>query len=277
MFKDVKDREVLKTSEIVAFESVQAKSPRGNNNYVFFKDNLKIIGRTYEHKIGYDSFKEIFYTKKIAEGKQDQHYLIVKINPAIRQGLSLYEYIVFIFDDSNISDVDVKLSDEVSQKYPKLKKSYSGSAGEIFLKIIKAFTNLEEEDNGNFQTSNQKNGVKCSIKAFEGEIHPLKDCLLFLPKAIKIPLKEINIVEFSRINISSRTAKTYDMKIFMLDGSAHNFNALDKDEFNSIERYFSKNNIEVRSEVIANDVSTEAEDETTDDYYEEETQDDTDY
>lgn len=227
LIKHLKENAVKK-NELITFESIQTVFPRGKMNYVFYDDYIKIIGKTHSHKVFYGDIKEIYLVDKDLNDK----YCAIRIEP-LRQGNTSYDFLVLSFDDSE-SDFEVG------------EKAYKGLLGETFVDLICDLAGVRVEKG--------TKPLKCILKAYEGAIYILEKALLFLPKAVLVPTESITLVEFSRINFSRLASKTFDMKV-MADGVQYNFDGLPKEEFNSLEQFFSNNDVKVRSEVIADHLS----------------------
>lgn len=129
---------------------------------------------------------------------------------------------------------------------------------DVFVEIFKTLTNTEVI-RSRFTTNDKMRGLKCTFKAYEGQIYPLDGCLIFLPRSLRINIKDIHSVEFSRINVSSLQAKTFDMTISTDINYA--FNGLYKEDFGILEKYFTENNIPIRSEVFDEVISSDEEEE----------------
>ncbi|RVD90991.1 nucleosome-binding factor SPN subunit POB3 [Tubulinosema ratisbonensis] len=214
-----------KSKELIIFEEIQTLSPKVKNNYVFFKEYLKIVGPSNNIKI---LFSDIFFAIQIKDT------LSLKVSP-FRIGETSYEFLALKFDDSLV-DFEVE------------GKKYEGKIGECFLSLLLSLTN----DLSLIQSD--KSGYRCVNKALEGNLFLLPEGLFFLPKPIFIPLKDISLVEFSRAYYSSTTSKTIDLKV-MTDHFTYKFDGISKDCFNELEVFFGDNNIKARSEVLVEDVS----------------------
>lgn len=230
--------------DLVTFEAITMVYPRGKNNFMLYKDYFRIIGYSYDHKIYYKNVKDIFFLEKNYISDQDK-YIALSLETPIRQGLTKYYLIVLSFGNE---EVDVDINDS------RLEKRYNGLLSDVFIDI---FEHLVEVDaiTSKFITSDKRRGLKCTYKAYEGQIYPLDGCLIFLPRSIKINIKDIFSVEFSRINVSSLQAKTFDMTISA--ETNYTFNGLYKEDFGILEKYFNENNVTIRSEVFDEVISSE--------------------
>lgn len=228
-------RESSSKSELVTFESIQTVFPRGKMNYVFYEDYVKIIGQTHSHKLFYSDIKEMYLVDKDLNDK----YCAIKIEP-LRQGNTKYDFLVLSFDDA---ECDFEAND----------KSYKGLLSDVFTELVCDLASVQVEKG--------KNPIKCISKAYEGAIYILEKSLLFLPKAVLINVSDITLVEFSRINFSRLTSKTFDMRI-MSDGMLYNFDGLPKEDFSTLEQFLCSHGVKVQSEIIADNFSDDDESET---------------
>ncbi|KAM0676553.1 FACT complex subunit [Binucleata daphniae] len=261
---EIKERnELVKSNEITTFEALQSLVPRGKNNYMFYDNHLKMVGSTYEHKILYSNVKQLFYLKK----ENNEYYLAIETDPPIRQGQTRYSFIVMILKDVE-DEIKLNLSAEIKIKFPELKDEYTGCVGKSFYEVIKAFARPKISTVGSFTTLNNGKSLRCSLKALDGHLYPLDDSMIFMPKAIYMPLREIHNAEFSRVDVSKFAAKTFDMKITTSEKD-YMFTSLPKEDFGQLEQYFTEKNIKITSEVIAEEVSYSSEEDAEDDDYSE--------
>ncbi|KAG0417919.1 FACT complex subunit POB3 [Dictyocoela roeselum] len=255
LLRDITERcTQLKAQSVATFEAIQSLYPRGKNTFVFYPSFVKMVGRTFEHQIFFSSIQMMWFLENQKDGEKEQ-FLVLKIDPAIKQGQTRYEHLVLSFEDCS-EDIEVNLDDELKKRKPNLKSQYNGDLGESFTTILEELSGIKATRQGDFATSDNQRRIKCYTKAYEGHIYPLDDCILFLTKVIYMRHVDIRVVEFSRINISAHTGKAFDMKVITFDGQ-YLFNSLLKEEFGALERYFAKHNINIRSEVLANDVEEE--------------------
>ncbi|WUR04655.1 FACT complex subunit POB3 [Vairimorpha necatrix] len=239
--------------DLVIFENITMIYPRGKNNFMLYKEYFRIIGYSYDHKIYYRNVKEIYCLDKNYVTDKDK-YIILNLDQPIRQGLTKYNLLVLAFSNEEI-DIDINDS--------RLEKRYTGLLSDVLIDI---FERLLECDSisSKFLTTDKRRALKCTYKAYEGQIYPLENCLIFLPRSIKINIKDIHSVEFSRINVSSLQAKTFDMTISA--EANYTFNGMYKEDFGILEKYFNENNVTIRSEVYDEVISSEeSEGEITDD------------
>lgn len=104
---------------------------------------------------------------------------------------------------------------------------------------------------GDFRTNKNEEALKCSVKASDGHLYPLKNSLIFIHKpVIWIKLSEIKFVEFSRIGQlgGSGTSRSFDVSITkMKDDATVTFAGIDKEEQKNLMNYFKLKNVKVRT------------------------------
>lgn len=230
--------------EILSIEDLSLSYPRGKFNFVFFQEYFRLVGSSYDHKIYYKGVTSLYVLEK-SYISNDEKYVLIGVEPAVRQGQTKYEFIVASFDDC---EIEMTVDDE------RLKEEYSGLLATSFVEIMEALC-VVKPIRSTFATKDGMRSLRCATKAYEGQLYPLNDCLLFLPRAIRLDLKSISLVEFSRINLSTMQAKTFDMTIFC--NGAHTFISIPKEEFGALEQYFSDKQIKARSEIIEDTMSSD--------------------
>jgi structure-specific recognition protein 1 len=103
---------------------------------------------------------------------------------------------------------------------------------------------------GEFKSSKGDEAIKCSVKASDGFLYPLKSSLMFINKPISyIKLSEIKYVEFSRIGSSGMpSSRSFDLTVARLtDNSSITFAGIDKDEYKNLSAYLKDKGIKMRS------------------------------
>ena len=106
------------------------------------------------------------------------------------------------FDRDQEYRVKVNLSPEqLKEKYnDKLQPELEGPLYDVLSKLFKELMNINILIPGDFRTNKGEEALKCSVKASDGHLYPLKSSLIFIHKpVIYIKLSEIKFVEFSRI------------------------------------------------------------------------------
>lgn len=256
--KNLRERsEIGQVKSIIAFETLNNVSPRGKSDYIFSENYIRVLGRTYEHKVLYSSIRRIMVLEQ-----EKVVNIIINVDPSIKQGQTRYNFINLLFEKGIVEDFEIELDDDLRSKYPTLKEKYAGELHETFIEIIELFTKQKVQVSEGFRTKANQIFLSCALRALEGLLFPIADAVIFLPKVIYMPHREIRLVEFYRVDVSVMTSKSFDMKIITYD-TAYLFSSIDKDEFGALEKYFSDSNVEIRVEIVENEIPPEEEDDTT--------------
>lgn len=100
-------------------------------------------------------------------------------------------------------------------------------------KLFKALAKINILIPGEFRSAKGDEAIKCSVKASDGHLYPLKSSLLFILKPIYyVKVSEIKSVEFSRLGGKSAgmpASRSFDMTVTLLkDDSSMTFAGIDK-------------------------------------------------
>jgi structure-specific recognition protein 1 len=95
-----------------------------------------------------------------------------------------------------------------------------GPLFDILSRLFKEIIKINILIPGDFRTSKGEDCIKCSVKASDGNLYPLKSSLIFIHKpVIYIKHSEIKFVELSRIGQlggSGMPSRSFDMTITKL-------------------------------------------------------------
>lgn len=252
---DLKTTTNLETQEFYKIEGIKTAYPRGRSDLIFYNGFLKLIGKTYEHKITYDSIGDIYFLEK-QDGYETLNYFICSLKNPIKQGISFYDHIAFLIEEKDYFEIECANFTEARKFYKDISPAYENTGEKVFSELLSVFCKKEIEKSDVLQTTDENNYINCSLRAYSGSLHFLDSHLIFLPKVHVIDIKSIISVEFARINISAATAKTFDMKI--IGETNFDLNGFNKDTLGILEKYFDERNIKMTTEVIQ-DVSSEDE------------------
>lgn len=111
---------------------------------------------------------------------------------------------------------------------------------------------------GEFKSHRGAKAIKCSVRAAEGHLYPLKSSIVFIHKPVLyIRHSELKCVEFSRVGQGTAgLSRSFDITLTKLkDDSTINFLSIDKEEQKVLVNYFKASNIKMKTI----DVDTHAE------------------
>lgn len=99
---------------------------------------------------------------------------------------------------------------------------------------------------GEFLSFRGTKAIKCSVRAAEGHLYPLRSSLVFIHKPVLyIRHSEVKCVEFSRVGGGSTgVSRSFDIILTKLrDDSRVTFLSIDKEEMSVLMSYFKQSSI----------------------------------
>lgn len=142
--------------------------------------------------------------------------------------------------------------EQIKEKYDdKLQPELEGPLYDVLSKLFKELIKINILIPGDFRSNKGEEALKCSVKASDGYLYPLKSSLIFIHKpVIYIKLSEIKFVEFSRIGslTGQGTSRSFDVSVTKLkDDKTETFAGIDKEEHKNLMNYFKSKNVKVRT------------------------------
>ena len=225
--------------------------PRGKYTADIYKNHLKLHGSSYNYTLFYNNMKTAFL---LPMPDRENVYFVIHFDKPLRQGQTVYKYIIINFKVEMEIDLELKLKKEELKKInPSLKEEISGKYYEVFAKLFKAVSNINIVIPGNFETSRKENSVKCSIGARQGSLFFLSQSLLFVPKPIRhIKFKDILRVELHRID-NQMSNRNFDLEVITKNDKKYLFSGIDKTESEIILNYLKSNKVLVMIAKIKNE------------------------
>lgn len=229
---------------LVSFPELPCITPRGRFEVEVAQSQLRLRGKTHDYKLPFASITRIFSLPKTDQVHQ---YVVVAVDPPLRQGQTRYPYICFQFPRDDEMEVELTASDDLLRQSfnGRLQRSYSGAAHSVVSQVLVAVS-------GNSLITSTGGGIKCSVKANEGSLYLLERYVFFLPKpCILIPFVEVTGAVFGRVEGS--TGKTFDLllRCSRRDGTVyeHSFANINKQELEAIQESLQSHSIRIRNEV----------------------------
>ncbi|KAF9483545.1 SSrecog-domain-containing protein [Pholiota conissans] len=233
---------------ILSFEEVLVLTPRGRYDMDMFPDFLRLRGKTYDYKVLYQSISRFFLLPK-----DDQHVLfILGLSVPIRQGQTLYQYLVMQFTREEEITAELNLSEEEIAKYDKLKKNYEDPTYEVVSSVFRALAGKKIIGSGSFQSREGHPGFKANLKAIQGDLFMLERYIFFVSKQpLLIELADIHQVVFSRVGAGAGAAagRTFDIKVVTKSGPEYTFTSINKEEHEVTEAYLRDKKVRVKNEM----------------------------
>ncbi|EIN12861.1 SSrecog-domain-containing protein [Punctularia strigosozonata HHB-11173 SS5] len=226
---------------ILGFEEVLVLTPRGRYDVDMFPEFLRLRGKTYDYKIIYTTIQRMFLLPK-----DDQHVLFI-----VSQ--TRYQYLVMQFNREEEITAELNLSEEEIAKYDRLKKNYEDPTFEVVSGVFRALSGKKIIGVGTFQSRHGHPGIKCNLKAIQGDLFMLEKYVFFVSKSpMLIEISDIHQVVFSRVGsgMGATAARTFDLKIVTKSGPEYTFTAINKDEHEPTEAFLKDKKVRVKNEMM---------------------------
>ena len=132
------------TGESIAeLQQLPFVTPRGRYDVDLFTDCLRMHGKSYDYKILYTAIRHVFLLPK----PDDVHtYLVLALDPPIRQGQTRYPHLVLQFlkdEDMELTVEPVGNEEEWKERFEgRLKKVYDGPTAEVFSDVLSGLSGV---------------------------------------------------------------------------------------------------------------------------------------
>ena len=236
--------------EIVAsIQDLPMLIPRGNYSLDFYSNFAKLHGKTHDYKIMFKDIDKIFMLPK-PDGVHIVY--ILHLTQPLRQGMTLHHFIALNLESERETTVRLNLTpEEITEKYgDKLKPEMEGKLYDILSSLFDHLVGIKKIIvPGDFMSSRDSKAVKCSVRAAEGYLYPLKSSLVFIHKPILyIRHSELKSVEFSRVGQGTTgVSRSFDITLTKLrDDTQITFLSIDKEEQKVLMSYFKASGIKSR-------------------------------
>ena len=166
--------------------------------------------------------------------------------------MTLHHFIALNFEVERETTVKINLTPE------EIEKKYGGNLqpqveGKLYDVLSTLFNNLVKIKKiivpGEFKSNRGAKAIKCSVRAAEGFLYPLKSSIVFIHKPVLyIRHSEIKWVEFSRVGQgAANLTRSFDVTFTKAkDDSTHTFLSIDKEEQQVLMAYFKQSNIKIK-------------------------------
>ena len=220
--------------------------PRGKYTMEVYDGFFKFHGRTHDYKI---LFKDVNRAFLLQKPDSTHVFYIIALNSPIRQGQTQHHYLAMQIPKELKKHVKINLSpDVIAQKHKdELMPEIDGYLYDIISRILKSMIKINIIVPSGFKSANSKEALKCSVKANEGYLYPLRKSLLFLHKPIAyIKHNDITQCQFERVSeFAAHTSRSFDCSIILKNGDGITFSGLEKQEYQLFYQYLSSKKFKV--------------------------------
>ncbi|EER07769.1 structure-specific recognition protein, putative [Perkinsus marinus ATCC 50983] len=233
---------------VCQFLNIPIVLPRGHYDLDMFRSSFKLRGKSFDYTIKYMNVSRMFMLPK-----PDSVHIsfVLGLDQPVRQGNTAYSFLVMQYDkEREVEDLAINLDDEELEKC-KLQKVVNGEKlyavmGQLFKHMTGKNVVTPCQD---FKASNGYNCVRCSHKANDGFLYPLKKSFLFVNKPVMwIRYDDVLAVEFSRADSGFTQTRYFDLKVYRKgEGQPHDFQQMDRSEYNGLIEFIQKAGIRIRN------------------------------
>ena len=235
---------------VAEFDSVSMVVPRGKVTMELHHTYMKMASSTLDFKVQYSSIVRVYLLPK---PHSNQSHAVIALDPPIRKGQTFYPHILAMFNDDEHLTVEPTLEPEMKAKFPTLESSYDGSAGEVFVRVLKNLAGVKLTRQSAFTASAGGHAIRVSHKADVGLLYPLEKAFFYLPKPpLLLHYSDVDEVEFERHAAAGHSSgKTFDISINMKNGSSYDFHGIQRSEFQNLVNFLTAKEVRI-SNVDAN-------------------------
>lgn len=170
--------------------------PRGKYTLDLYSNFAKLHGRTHDYKILY---KDIIKGFLLPKPDGIHMAFVLHLKSPLRLGQTIHHFIALQFEREKEEKIKINLSaDQIKASYgDRLQPEMEGPLFDILSKLFKEIIKINILIPGDFRSAKGEDAIKCSVKASDGHLYPLKSSLIFIHKpVIYIKHSEIKFVEF---------------------------------------------------------------------------------
>ncbi|OIR57916.1 MAG: FACT complex component POB3 [Amphiamblys sp. WSBS2006] len=233
--------------------------PRGKYQLDIMEGSIRLHGKTYDYNIQKTTIKNLFL---LPLPDLTRFFFVFGVEPAARKEQTRYPFFVSQLSADEEAEVEIEGG-----------KTYSGKTHAVLSSLFSDMAGVETVVAGGWKGASGAECVKCANKTNEGWLYLLDDFAVFLPKQVLvIRHQDISSVAVFRFDASTRTARTFDVKIYLRTKQTHQFSNILKNEFGPLSQFFKEKGIGFHIEKEGQDrqqpdMSSEGEEETSDGSY----------
>jgi len=233
------------TDEIIcSLSRISFRTPRGKFDLDFFPDFLLLASDTLRTTVSYETIKRCFSLEQ-PNGKVA---LVISVDPPVRQGQTLYDFLLCEFPkdlehNCAINATDEELKNEYADRNGQqiLNQTVEGTMTEILVSLFGCLAKtktISHSSNKAYSSNDGEPCLSCSLKANRGLLYPLAKSFFFIHKPPTfIRYSQISWIRFEKIG-QKANIKNFDLTVHV-DGTNHVFMNIPIDFFSSFFRFCS--------------------------------------
>lgn len=174
------------------------------------------------------------------------------LDPPIRQGQTMYPFIILSFISDEEVDITLTLTEEEIAGYDgKLTKEMSGPIYEVFSRLIRALVGKKIAVPGKFKSHSGLSAVSCGHKSNTGFLYPLDKGLIFVHKpTVYVKYEQVACVNFARVSGGGSASRSFDFEVDLKNGNGYTFSSIMKDDYGRLFDFITAKNIKVKNKGV---------------------------
>eukprot|EP00922_Rhytidocystis_sp_ex-Travisia-forbesii_P063382 GHVS01094304.1.p1 GENE.GHVS01094304.1~~GHVS01094304.1.p1 ORF type:complete len:522 (+),score=77.72 GHVS01094304.1:31-1566(+) len=226
--------------------------PRGRYEIDLGPSALKLHGKSYDYTMQYQNISRMFL---VPRPNSPHLAFVIGLENAMRQGQTRYPFVVMQFDEKTDMDITLNMDEKQLQTYS-LEKRLTGKLYDVLPRLFKALVGKSIIVPGDFKSTHDQAGVRCSCRAQDGHLYPLGRSFLYIIKpVIFIKYDDVVNVEFSRTSAND-TTRYFEFRVSCKGGTEYDFTSIDRNEYQPLVDFLKKKGIRIRNMQESNSSST---------------------
>lgn len=201
------------------FPDILVEAPRGRHDFEFYKDVLKVYGKTQSYMINYTSIKRIFMVH-IPEKRPATTFLLLGLSPPLRYGKQDQAILVLNFETEKMRKVD--FGDELLKQAEMLQfKGQEQSIWSVVARVLKHFTTqtiIAVASAFKDTCPGKVEAVRCTYKTTPVYLMFAMKSMMLAPKPAE--WMRYDLLESVEFMLSSQRRNTFGLRVIRKDGKA---------------------------------------------------------
>eukprot|EP00891_Asterochloris_glomerata_P008813 jgi/Astpho2/8813/fgenesh1_pg.00129_%23_14_t len=215
---------------------VSCLHPRGKQELAFVEDRMVLRTKAHDVAVPYSAIKHVAILERLPGDTKGQVLLFIHLDRSahIMNGKTPLPAII----------MQTLTTDKVDLPHPKTAGGrVQGLASVVLCQIfgimgVKTFVSPSEDV---FRASAGSMGIEAFVKVTQGSLFLMSTAICFIPKPqLFIPLSDVRTVEVARATGGS---STFDLYVYLNDGTAHEFSQISRQELNGVMYYISSRHL----------------------------------
>eukprot|EP00834_Sanchytrium_tribonematis_P001041 NODE_22_length_42145_cov_1.310612.p15 type:complete len:343 gc:universal NODE_22_length_42145_cov_1.310612:39496-40524(+) len=145
--KQKADLQAVSGKSIVSFKELPFLTPRGRYEMDVYEDFIRLRGKTYDFKIEFKNIVKLFSLQKPDD---NNHLVILALDPPVSQGQTRYPFLVMNFSNEDEEEIEVNAEPDFKKRY-NLPNKYENPLYFTITDAISKMSTIDTVFSGSFQ------------------------------------------------------------------------------------------------------------------------------